>query len=285
MTKAVEHPKRSAPGPRLPGQVRASNRILPTRLPKPPGSAIRQRTPAAASRPSGGCSWSITGVSLNRSMRLTRFWPTAKMLRVHGEATTRASWVDLADEQEAAVARFLSFPESAVPEVGAGRELVPAPADEAVPGLRDTVRNPNKTTALASAERMKLASNAHSMELAVDMAETIGARNSIERCLTHQLAVAHRMAMELAADAREEMAAYRRSDHLSPHRSIEASRMANTAARLMETCQRGALTLDRLRNGGRQVVQVQHVNVSDGGQAVVAGTIQPEGRGKRGAKT
>ena len=52
----------------------------------------------------------------------------------------------------------------------------------------------------------------------------------------------------------------------------------------MESYQRGALTLERLRNGGRQVVQVQHVNVSDGGQAVVAGTIQG-GRRKRGAKT
>ena len=49
--------------------------------------------------------------------------------------------------------------------------------------------------------------------------------------------------------------------------------MANTAARLMDAYQRGLLTLDRLRNGGRQMVTVQHVNVSAGGQAVVAGTV------------
>ena len=42
------------------------------------------------------------------------------------------------------------------------------------------------------------------------------------------------------------------------HRSIEAARMANTAARLMDAYQRGLLTLDRMRNGGRQVVTVQH---------------------------
>ena len=36
--------------------------------------------------------------------------------------------------------------------------------------------------------------------------------------------------------------------------------MANVAARLMETYQRAALTLLRMRNGGRQVVTVQHVN-------------------------
>jgi hypothetical protein len=34
------------------------------------------------------------------------------------------------------------------------------------------------------------------------------------------------------------------------------------AARLMETYQRAALTLLRMRNGGRQVVTVQHVSIS-----------------------
>jgi hypothetical protein len=42
------------------------------------------------------------------------------------------------------------------------------------------------------------------------------------------------------------------------------------------------LTLQKLQTGGKQVVQVQHVNVGSGGQAVVAGEIkskagQPEG--------
>src|SRR4051812_9315910 len=34
---------------------------------------------------------------------------------------------------------------------------------------------------------------------------------------------------------------------------------------------------DRLRNGGRQTVVVQHVSVADGGQAVVAGHVAPAG--------
>ena len=61
---------------------------------------------------------------------------------------------------------------------------------------------------------------------------------------------------------------------------LEAARMANTAARLMEGTARAALTLDRLKNGNRQTVVVQYVTVADGGQAVVAGAMGPGGRRK-----
>lgn len=49
---------------------------------------------------------------------------------------------------------------------------------------------------------------------------------------------------------------------------------------MMETFQRAALTLERLRNGGRQTVVVQHVDVANGGRAVVAGTVTPGGERK-----
>ena len=77
--------------------------------------------------------------------------------------------------------------------------------------------------------------------------------------------------MKMVEASAHELEAYRRD--LIPYRSVEAGRMANTAARLMDTFQHGLLALERMRNGGRQVVTVQHVNVSDGGQAVVAGTV------------
>jgi hypothetical protein len=54
--------------------------------------------------------------------------------------------------------------------------------------------------------------------------------------------------------------------------------MACAAARLMDSYQRGLLTLDRLRNGGRQVVTVQHVKVEGGGQAIVAGEVRAGGK-------
>ena len=63
--------------------------------------------------------------------------------------------------------------------------------------------------------------------------------------------------------------------------SIEACRLANSAARLTSAFQDGITTLQRMRNGGNQTVTVQHVNVASGGQAVV-GNVQTGG-GKRRA--
>lgn len=138
----------------------------------------------------------------------------------------------------------------------------------------DTVRaRPDMVAADASVARLDLAMDAGAMVMAVDVADSIQAANSLERMLAHQLAAAHRMAMKFAADAQEELLSYKNSGHQYPHRSIEAARMAGVSARLMDTFQRGLLTLDRLRNGGKQVVTVQHVTVEGGGQAVVAGSV------------
>ena len=51
-------------------------------------------------------------------------------------------------------------------------------------------------TATASRQRLELTGN--SILLAVDAAETIEARNSLEKMLAHQLAAAHRLAMHMA---------------------------------------------------------------------------------------
>ena len=95
----------------------------------------------------------------------------------------------------------------------------------------------------------------------------------------HQLAAAHSLSMRMMVAAGEELAAYKNSGHEYSHRSIEACRMANTATRLMDAYQRGMLTVERMRKGGRQIMTVQHVNVAAGGQAVVAGTVGGRHRG------
>jgi hypothetical protein len=64
--------------------------------------------------------------------------------------------------------------------------------------------------------------------------------------------------------------------------SIEASRLANSAARMMDSFAQGLLTLDRLRHGRRQVVTVQHVTVEPGGQAIVAATVRDRVSRRRG---
>ena len=55
-------------------------------------------------------------------------------------------------------------------------------------------------------------------------------------------------------------------------------RMMNLSLRAMETFQKGLLTLKRLRGTGEQRITIQHVNVSDGGQAVI-GQLQHRGTG------
>ncbi|HEY0418117.1 MAG TPA: hypothetical protein VGC80_01220 [Acetobacteraceae bacterium] len=132
-------------------------------------------------------------------------------------------------------------------------------------------------TAEASMERLDLVAAAGTLTMAVDAAESIQAANSLERMLVHQMATAHKVAMTLAAKAGDFAGNIQSWDTHTRQQlqSIEAARMAAASARMMETFQRGALTLERLRNGGKQTVVVQHVAVSDGGQAVVAGTVTP----------
>jgi hypothetical protein len=163
-------------------------------------------------------------------------------------------------------------------QIGRGGELATGAA--MMQPYVDTVRaHPDWLVHDASRERMELASKAGALTMGLDAVETIQARDSTEKMLMHQLAAAHSLAMRMAAGAGEQMAAYKNSGHQYPHRSIEACRSANAMARLMDVYQRGLLTLDRLRNGGRQMVTVQHVNVAAGGQAVVAGAVGTRDRG------
>ena len=47
---------------------------------------------------------------------------------------------------------------------------------------------------------------------------------------------------------------------------------------MMDAYQHGLLTLQKIRNGGTQTVVVQHVNVGDGGRAMVAGQVKLRGK-------
>ncbi len=55
---------------------------------------------------------------------------------------------------------------------------------------------------------------------------------------------------------------------------VEHARLTNAAARLFDVSQAGCLTLQRMKTGGKQHVVVQHVNVEQGGQVVVAGRLE-----------
>ena len=82
--------------------------------------------------------------------------------------------------------------------------------------------------------------------------------------LVHEWGVAHKMAMDLIGRARG-----------VNHPGAEIKRL-NLATRFMSVFQQGMLTLKKLRQGRQQMITVQYVNVSDGGQAVI-GDIVREG--------
>jgi hypothetical protein len=166
------------------------------------------------------------------------------------------------------------------PPVGTGGELIPE-GDQIKRGggnFIDTVEHPDAVTAAASTDRLKLTDEVQCVALAVDAAETIQAENSIEKMMAHQLAAAHKLAMTFAGKAQKLI----EEDGIgwTPKQTIyatEASRVANASAKMMDAFQKGTLALHKLRTGGKQVVTVQHVNVNDGGQAVVTGGINQGG--------
>ena len=175
-------------------------------------------------------------------------------------------------------------------EVGRGGELIIETAEVLTfkkQRLRDTVKDSlDMLTARASESRLELALEAGVLSMAADAVDTINSENSLERMLATQLAALHMLAMKNAATAAS-FAATAANQHGGIHMhqrqiaNVEATRSTNAAARASEAYQRGMLTLDRLRNGGRQNVVVQHVNVGHRGQAVVAGAMQSGGTGER----
>ena len=163
---------------------------------------------------------------------------------------------------------------------GNGGEVV---AEDACSDLfQQKVRQPpDMLAAEATEHRLSLTagvSNA-ALTLALDTSESIGASDALERNLAHQMAAAHAVGMAMLAKAHSftMTAATWATEGRQQMQSVEAARMGTAAARLLDASQRAALTLERLRSGGRQVVTVQHVTVGEGGRAVVAGTVKRGG--------
>ena len=134
--------------------------------------------------------------------------------------------------------------------------------------LVDTLAVPGVVALDASANRLDLlaAVGTDVAAMALDASDTILASNSLEKMLAHQLAVCHDTAMKNASRANLQQ---------DPQ---HATRMMNLSIRAMETFQKGLLTLKRLRGSGEQRITIEHVNVSDGGQAVI-GSVRPRGTG------
>lgn len=172
-----------------------------------------------------------------------------------------------------------------------GGELMPVLEDRdwdtALGAIKNTVEMPTYVTADASRDRIQLAHDAGVLEVGLDLADTVQAQNSLERMLSHQMAAAHRASMKVAEQLNR--CVERMDNPYDPEAQERANRqgtrLAGAMARMQASFQQGALTLHKLRTGGRQVVTVQHVQVNDGGQAVVAGQIGGGGKQTSGGQS
>lgn len=132
---------------------------------------------------------------------------------------------------------------------------------------KSTIKHPDQVALDASADRKRLLVGQpieDVVALGLDVAASVGARNSVEIMLSHQIAALHRAGMHALEDAMKQ------TD------SIHKSRLLNTAARCMAAVQTAALTLQRLQQGVRQDVHVRHVHVHEGAQAVI-GNVETGG--------
>src|SRR5262249_16169196 len=114
----------------------------------------------------------------------------------------RSTAVDLAraDKQ----ARTKQLPSTRT-EIGAGRELIDVENRWDAVGVVDTVADPDYVSASARHERLGLANEGGSVGLALDVADSIQAQDSLEKMLVHQMAVLHRGMMRAATRMNEEL--------------------------------------------------------------------------------
>jgi len=170
--------------------------------------------------------------------------------------------------------------------VGAGGEL-----ENWTSGFCDTVRRPDYVASAASRDRLWLADQAKALDAAIDAADSIQAQDSLEKMLTHQMAVLHRGIMTASRRLDEEIeSASVINEDKRERANIRATRLAGAMARMSVAYQSGLLTLQRKRSGGVQRITVTHhhqqVTVQEGGQAVVASKVGAGGQGcsTRGAR-
>lgn len=87
--------------------------------------------------------------------------------------------------------------------------------------------------------------------------------------LAHQMAASHLLAMKFLARAAKHCEERSLLDK-NQMPVLEVVRMSNATRSLMDSFQNAALTIQKLRTGGKQKILVQHVHMNDQSQAVIA---------------
>ena len=212
----------------------------------------------------------------DRLKEITKLRQEARHSRIVASSADPARSVDFQIDAVYAEAAAAELEYVALPATIVAGEVVPSeterPDSDGGFALRNTLQNPDTAAIAASMDRTDLLSKspADVLALGIDAAQSIPDASSLEKMLAHQMALAHKAAFRLMENALEQ------------RESVEMARLVNASARMMSVYQQGLLTIQRLRTGGKQLVTVQHVNIN-GGQAVVAGTLQPGGSSQQKA--
>jgi len=165
-------------------------------------------------------------------------------------------------------------------KIGPGNEaLPPEPEDlrnDEYYGIRETLQSGADYINLdASNERTKLVSALNCLDLALDAAQSINAKNSLEKMLMHQAAACHSVSMSLLHQAVE--LSFRNNIEVNKKNVDIQVKLFNTSTRLMNSYNRSLQTFQRLRTGGKQNITAQYcdsinevVEVTLGADPVVA---------------
>ncbi len=173
----------------------------------------------------------------------------------------------MAHDLETAADRFLAL--GFTPQTGVGGEFIQNSVNKSSTTTTPPRKKIDRVNTDASLDRLELIQKNGVLNMALDVAEAVVAMNAAEQMLAHQMAAAHRMSLDLMAQA---------GNTRDP---IEKCRLVNTASKLMDACQKALLTINKVQNGGQQTMTVQHVHVTEGGQAVINGNIEARGPQKK----
>ena len=101
---------------------------------------------------------------------------------------------------------------------------------------------------------------------AIAMYQALKPQDDYERLLVAQMIATHNAAMELSRRA------------MLPDQTFDGvNANVNRTTKFMRTFTMQMETLKKYRTGGKQTIQVQHVNVNEGGKAVVGNVSKGEG--------
>jgi hypothetical protein len=155
--------------------------------------------------------------------------------------------------------KFKREPNGKIGLMSADKELANARLDRVFCGV-----DSDHATHLVSliAGTLGISDHVQAGDLAVAMVHAIGPRDPVEAILAAQMVATNDVAMEMLRRAR-----------IAEQPSDIVDQCVLRATRLMRTFTAQVATLKDYRSKGHQTMTVQHVNVSDGGQAIVGGGV------------